>query len=145
MFYSILLFIYYLPVAWFMQNIFHQVSYLWVARYLGYRPTGLYPYPHWHEGKFYFARCSWTGECKYQGMSAEDKHCPIWYAPFSWAKISILVWVFFILIAIANNLNTVIMDSFLVCAIVDATWWIRGLYYGSNDCDAKRWLNGIQK
>jgi hypothetical protein len=53
----------YWPIAvallggWLWQNCVHELSHLIAVWYYEEkRPTGFYPYPHTHKGKFYFAR-----------------------------------------------------------------------------------------
>jgi hypothetical protein len=123
------------PVAWLLQNCLHEFSHLvigWIDQ--GLKPIGFYPWPHYYEGNFYFARCV-------QGEPAQlDKpHKLRWLAPFIFCIIQMILLVVLYLCIPVLRLWLI---PFLVCSIVDCVWWWRGFFFGKNTCDAKRWRYG---
>ena len=121
------------PVAWLVQNCLHELSHLvtaWVV--YGRKPLGFFPYPHKHNGKFYFARCRYE-----QGPETLAPQCEIHIAPLTWGA----AW-------FAVNLALVLMGllwalPFAVCGLVDALWFVRGYFWSKNPWnDGQRWRYG---
>ena len=116
-------------LAWLMQNCIHELSHLVVGwRVCGDKPTGFYPYPHFYEGKFYFAR--------YEAWLGEKDHYLKHIAPFYAA----VIWVWFVGInyLIFNHVGLYVLP-FAVCGSVDAVWWVLGALSKNPENDYNRW------
>ena len=120
--------------AWLLQNTVHEASHLFFAWRSGRKPLGLYPYPHTHKGRFYFARCAWE-----KGPPLEPKSM-IMAAPV----VGVLVVQMLVLgtLTIVPKEQWIWMLPFAICALVDALWWVQGLVIGTPHSDAQRWLHG---
>jgi hypothetical protein len=78
-------------VAWFMQNVLHELSHLvigWVVE--GRKPKKLIPWPHKFEGKFYFARYECGPATKLLGEATWRHAAPLLMACFEMAMCLIL-------------------------------------------------------
>lgn len=51
-----------LPLALPVHTLIHEGSHAAAAKLLGYKVTGLYPYPHYYQSNFYFGRVTTNGE-----------------------------------------------------------------------------------
>jgi len=120
--------------AWLFQNTVHEAGHLFFAWRAGRKPLGLWPYPHVHEKRFYFARCAWSS-----GPPLSPKS-DIMAAPiYGVMVVEILVGIALIVVPYEYWLWIL---PFALCAVIDALWWVRGLFFGSRRCDAQRWLYG---
>jgi hypothetical protein len=121
------------PVAWFLQNCIHELSHLlvgWVWN--GRKPLGFYPYPHKHDGKWYFARCTW-------GPSTNDRSPrPALIAPFFAGMIWATLWTV-ILLTVASESWRIFLVPPAATGLVDAAWWWRGYLWGRPGCDGQLW------
>jgi len=130
------------PVAWFLQNCLHELSHLvvgWLSE--GRKPLGFWPYPHKHEGRFYFARFS-SGPPSDLNFDWRKKHRLVFIAPFLVGA----VWVASSLVAflMLSPHHRVFALPTAATGLVDALWFWRGYFWGSDRCDGKRWRNGVQ-
>lgn len=120
--------------AWFVQNCIHEGSHLltgWLVN--GLKPGGFYPYPHFSDGKFYFARCILWGFPKtfqYKAYLIAPMYAALIWAAI-WAIVFLLTWSLWCLPMIATGL-------------VDALWWWRGYFFGRPSCDGKLWRYGFK-
>jgi hypothetical protein len=122
------------PVAWFLQNCLHELSHLlvgWVWN--GRKPLGFYPYPHKHEGQFYFARCTWGATTKPERSPRPALIAPFFAGVF-WASLAAGILLF-----VASPSWRIFVLPFGVTGLVDAAWWWRGYFWGGPYCDGKRW------
>lgn len=123
------------PVAWFFQLVVHEASHLVVGWWdEGRRPTGFWPYPHRHDGRWFFARCS-------MGPAVPGRWDPTWrhlsrhIAPMYWGLVLAAL-------AGAVTLTTWWALPWVVCGLGDVVWWWRGYFWGSPRSDGKRWRYG---
>ena len=147
-------------VAWLVENVMHEVSHLFMAKIKGCVPLGLYPFPHWisyedmEDGrwgyrwwrpwelwrkpwpgaKWYFARSLWK-----QPVKAWPPHTIIFISPVIWG-LTLLVST--MVGSAVVRFHTLYLLPFAVVGLIDTLWWIRGYFWGSTDCDGKRWKNG---
>jgi len=140
-----------LPTAWLVQLVIHEGSHLVAARFMGYKPQGMWPFPHWYRWRsrvwlmwpktfhkpdeswrFYFARCS------YSRRTTRDIHDPVAIAPF-WAGL-----IFFVGGLLLNWLVPVIGWFFplVICALGEMIrfWWT--YLWGGITTDGKKWRWG---
>mgnify|MGYP001279513079 CR=1 FL=1 len=128
-----------IPGYW-LQLVLHELSHVvvgWIHEKR--KPTGFYPYPHCHEGRFYFARYS-LGPGKFGKYYYLRPGLPRHVAPM-WAG---LIW------GTAWWVLAVVFESvwflpFAICGIGDALWFWRGYFWGTPGCDGKRWRYGDPK
>jgi len=123
-----------LPGAWFLQNCLHELSHLIYALfYEGHKPIGFWPYPHTHNGRFYFARY----KIHTDGKPADRlRHIvPFWQGVF--CVISL-----FIMSTLVKEENRIFILPFIITNFVDALffWW--GYFWGSDYSDGKRFRHG---
>ena len=110
-------------VAWFWQNVSHELSHLYNGwLWEGIKPLKLIPWPHKHEGRFYFAR--YEGGIATRSGSEEHRHiAPLWWA----INQQVL---FLAVIAVDVFLNSaehwIYFFPFFVCPSVDSLVWIWG-------------------
>jgi len=120
------------PVAWILQNCIHEFSHMivgWVTR--GEKPAGFYPYPHRRAGIFYFARYS------YSVSDSKNSHAPKWIAPF-WGGVVWFVIAGILMLLLSREMRIFVVP-FTVAAVVDALFFWRGYFWGTERCDGKRW------
>jgi hypothetical protein len=120
--------------AWLFQNVVHEGSHLLAAWFSGRKPLGLYPYPHFHQGRFYFARCTWK-----HGIPLEPRNAVMVAPLYGFMAVELVVAALLLLVPADACLWLL---PFSICALVDALWWVRGLLWGSPHSDAQRWLHG---
>lgn len=127
-----------IPVAWFLQLVVHEASHLlvgWVDERL--KPVGFYPYPHVHEGKFYFARYTAVPTTDYDsGRTGKPRHIAPFYAGLVVLLISVVLFLFL------NPQARLWAMPTAMCGLGDAIWFWRGYLWGSPRCDGKRWRQG---
>ncbi len=133
-----------LPVAWFLQLCVHEASHLFAGWYFeGLTPTGFYPYPHKHEGRWYFARYTmgpprvpgWDVEAwgEYQSPFPNVRHiAPVWGA-------SIVLLGSVLAVLLVEPDRSVWCLPTLVCSIVDIFFFWYSYFFGSEQSDGKRW------
>jgi len=122
-----------IPVAWFLQNCIHEGSHIlfgWLDE--GIKPLGFYPYPHIHDGQFYFARYTYIAF-----PIPDEPHLIRHIAPII-TNVGMLLFGAFTLFLT----KSIWILPFMVCALMDALWWIYGYIWGSEKKDGKRWRNG---
>ena len=120
--------------AWAIQNALHEASHLFFAWWCqGRKPLGFWPYPHLHDGRFYFARCRW-GRQMHPGLEY-----PIYIAPFIMAAI----WMF--CTAILGLLLHPLFFAGTLTALVDALWFWRGYFWGTEFSDGKRYKKAVEQ
>ena len=128
-----------IPVAWLLQNCVHEGSHLIVALLTqGRKPTGFYPYPHMHAGRFHFARFT-CGVQRWGNIS----FAPTLIAPF-FAGILMLITMLGIKPLFAPE-HQIFLAPFGVAGFIDAAWWLRGMRWGSEGCDGKRFKEEMRK
>lgn len=124
----------YFIIAWILQNCIHELSHLYFAwKVHNRKPLGFYPYPHFYMSKFYFARCSFVGP-----LETKPKDL-IWISPVIWS--SFLLFSYCIIAVILHEMS-IFITCLMFCSVCDILWWFRGLLWGSDQTDGKRWLNG---
>lgn len=130
------------PVAWLVQNCLHELSHLLVGLFQGLKPSGYYPYPHKHEGRFYFSRYSfdYSSLKPYQLDGFIRPHNPRHIAPF----FAGMLWsgVFVGLMFLVPVTYRIFLLPFAVFGLIDALWFWRGFFWGGEFCDGKRWRYG---
>jgi hypothetical protein len=125
------------PVAWFLQNCVHELSHLLVGLvWEGRKPMGFYPYPHKHNGKWYFARYQ-SGAATKPGRS----HRPCLIAPFFGGLIWSALWTALLLFVASPSWRIFLLPA-AITGLVDAGWWWRGYFWGRPTTDGKRWRYG---
>ena len=120
-------------VAWLLQNCVHELSHVVAVKiYHNKRILGFYPYPHWCDGRFYFARYS----CEpFNLLDHKQVHSmPLWSSVVQFA-----------ILAVVTKFNTehlFFLLPFLVAPLADAAWWfISGIRKpGDLDYDFNRWF-----
>lgn len=129
--------------AWFLQNCIHEGSHILIAHLLGWKILEFKPYPHKHRGRFYFARYSADSSTGWKPKYIPRFHA-LYGAPFSAAVywILLLVGVKYVLGIFDINVS-VYFAPFILVALVDMIWWIRGLLFGSEVSDGQRWKKGV--
>jgi hypothetical protein len=130
-----------LPPAWFLQLTIHELSHLLVGLvHEGLKPSGFYPYPHVHEGKFYFARYSYyTPEITIRVGPHKPRHI----APFFGGLLVLLVSAAaFFLLSPSGRPWTL---PFAACGLGDMLWFWRGYFWGKPGNDGQRWRYGDQQ
>lgn len=128
------------PVAYFLQLCFHELSHLLVGlAHEGRKPTGFYPYPHKHNGKFYFARYT-SGPGHFQQVYYRRPHIPRHIAPF-WAGLLVVAISALVFFLVSPAWRVFALPT-AVAGLVDMLWFWRGYFWGSDGCDGKRWRNG---
>ena len=127
-----------LLVGWVWQNCVHELSHLIaVWRYEKKRPTGFYPYPHTHNGKFYFARF----RCE---PYASPGHHMIHAAPVLGGSIQLLcvqvVSVLGVFLGPESFLEMLLYLRIILSVIplVDIAWWWRSYRWGREGSDGQR-------
>lgn len=117
------------PIAWLVQNCLHELSHLVVGyKVCGDKPIGFYPYPHFYEGRFYFARSeAWV--CKDHYL----KHVAPFYAAIIWVWLTAVVG-----LLVPEGVDLYIIP-FAVCGLVDAGWWLFGTFSKNQETDYNRW------
>ena len=127
-----------LPVAWLLQNTIHEASHLFSAWFFFDRKgEGLWPYPHKYNGRFYFARCAWGG-----GPFAAMPGNVVWAAPL-WGSSMVLIVAVSLLWAVPGG--RWVFVPFIACSLFDIGFWVRGYFWGSRQCDGKRWKLGDER
>ncbi len=124
-----------LPVAWFIQNCLHELSHFVFAwRVEGLKPLGFWPYPHFYDDRFWFARY------KVDGGGEKREHrwrniTPFWSGFFYTVSFSIML-------VLAKEENRIFILPFIIANVVDALffWW--GYIWGSELSDGKRFKRG---
>jgi hypothetical protein len=124
------------PVAWLVQNMLHEGSHLLWGWVQGLKPLGFWPYPHKHNGKFYFARCRMEPDPE-PHLKANPRHI----APFLTGAS--LVVILAILLFVVPRGARIWMLPFIATNLVDAFWFWRGYLWSKNPWnDGQRWKNG---
>ncbi len=118
-----------IPVFWFLQNVYHEGSHA-IFGFLveGRELLGFYPYPHKHDGRFYFARYHY-GPATKDGSASPRYLAPVWAG--LWVCLVMLAFFLFTKIGIYLIPATI--------GFVDFLWFWRGYFWGSKRCDGKRW------
>lgn len=117
--------------VWLWQNCVHELSHLLaIWHYHGKRPRGFYPYPHKHGGRFYFARF----RCDPYRVPG---HPLVYAAPLLGAAIQLgLAVVFISLFFREYTWHSLVV---MLVPVVDAMWWCRGYFWGTEKSDGKRY------
>lgn len=122
--------------AWLIQNILHESSHLlvgWVHQ--GLKPLGMWPYPHVHNGRFYFARY------RCEPPSAPDPpRTPRHAAPMFAGALTAACCVVALVFAPVSARIWLVLPA--VTGLVDFLWFWRGFFWGTRRCDGKRWRYG---
>lgn len=130
----------FIPVAWFVQNCIHEFSHLLVSRISeGREMLGFWPYPHYYEGRFYFARCN-SGEPICRDFYGSRYIAPFYFG-LLWATIGIITMTF-----IAEDLKIFCLP-FILAGLIDALFFWYTYFFGSGISDGKlyRLANRIRK
>lgn len=122
-----------LPVAWLWQNFIHELSHgIALYHYHKKRVLGLHPYPHKHEGIFYFARV-----CVEPYILPGH---PMVHAAPLWGALVQVIGVLLIgaplLILFEHYWHLVLLFA-IPC--VDVLWWVRSCRWGRPESDGKRY------
>jgi len=123
-------------VAWLWQNISHEGSHLWAGwLHEGRKPLKLIPVPHFHQGRFYFARYE-CGNVTKDG-SPRFRHI----APFNSAGRQAWIVTSLIGFSIVVGVRSVsfYLTPFLVCPVVDMAFWVVGYWRRREGTDGARW------
>lgn len=131
------------PVAWFVQNCVHELSHLIVGLFQGLKPTGFYPYPHKHNGKWFFARYTFEYPDNLTPIQINKLtriHNPRYISPF----YAGLIWcgLFVGIILLVPSSWRIFFVPFVACGLVDALWFWRGYFWGREGNDGQRWRYG---
>jgi hypothetical protein len=94
---------------------------------------GLWPYPHKHNGRFYFARAQ-SGPATKDGSPAYRYIAPF----FAGMLICGVFGALFVVTRIWAYL------PFAVCGLIDMAWFWRGYFWGSDMCDGKRYKKCLE-
>jgi len=147
-------------VAWLFENVLHEASHLLCATLKGLKARALYPLPHWvsyedaedglfgyrlwrpwelwkkpwDNAKWFFARCVYDAPEK-----PWSRHAAIHIAPFVWG---ITLFISTMIGSTMVGFRTLYLLPFALVGLIDALWWVRGYFYGSEGCDGQRWKNG---
>lgn len=122
--------------GWIWQNCVHELSHLIaVWKYERCKPRGFYPYPHTHNGKFYFARF----RCE---PYVSPGHPAIHAAPILGGGIQLLcvqlVSVLVVLPGLESFLPTGLVIILSAIPLVDVAWWFRSYRWGREGSDGQR-------
>jgi len=123
-----------IPAAWFIQNCVHETSHL-IVGYIheGRKPLGMYPYPHKHNNKWYFARCR-MGPAT---IKRSGPYLPRYIAPF-YAGL-IVSSISFLIMSFLPQLHKIFALPSAICGLVDAFWFWRGYIWGPDRTDGRKW------
>jgi hypothetical protein len=144
-------------LAWFWQNVVHELSHLvtgWTLE--GRRPLKLVPVPHRYQGRWYWARYE-SGPATRADADLYEHHRHS--APFEWASyqagISLVV---FGALAISSGLGVfgvevesdlrrpmVWLVPFIVCSLVDMAVWVFGYVRKRPGTDGYRWRQILER
>jgi hypothetical protein len=114
-----------LLVAWFAQNVIHELSHLFVGKVVeGRKSIKLIPYWHKFEGSLYFSRY----ECGPATKSGSPHYRLI--APLITACFLISLWVVIILFTMS-----IFFLPLILCPLVDAVVWLYGYVYNKEFTD----------
>jgi len=140
-----------LPTFWLVQLVLHEGSHLLVARFMGYKAEGMWPFPHWYRWRskawllwpktfrrpddswrFYFARC------RYARRTTRLERDPVAIAPM-WMGLGVFV------VGLLLNWLVPVFGFFLplvVCSFgeIPRFWWT--YFWGSPSTDGKKWRYG---
>jgi hypothetical protein len=128
--------------SWFLRNCYHELSHLIVGRLHEKRDIkGFWPWPHCFNGRFYFSRYRLGWPKKGLSLKAlNSNHWPRHIAPF-YADLLLLV-----ALGAAMILSSPVARPWFLppmgAAVIDAFWFWRGYFWGSEGCDGKRWRYG---
>jgi hypothetical protein len=120
----------FIPLAWIWQNGVHELSHLWMAWYKkGRKPIGWYPYPHIHNGKFFFARSA-SGPATKPGSTRM-----VYIAPFLFGIV--LTWIYAAVMVLAWPNLWFLFGLMSLFAFIDSMffWWT--FFLGSPMSDGK--------
>jgi hypothetical protein len=126
--------------AWFLQLCIHELSHLLVGWFHeGKKPEGFYPYPHKHEGRFYFARYA-AGPSKFPDSFYVMNHLPRHIAPFV-AGVLVLAISLVVFFLLSPAWRVWVLPT-AAMGLGDALWFWRGYFWGSKRTDGMRWRYG---
>lgn len=120
--------------SWLYVTVMHEVSHVLVAWKDGATKVRIYPWPHRHEGKLYFARYS------YEGIEYKGAHNLIDYAPVFMDCLTVgIAMLFSVLVFGPTHLGPVIVAG---CALIDYIVWFWGFCWGGAHTDGYKYKHG---
>lgn len=130
----VLLYVVVILFAWFLQNMTHELSHLLVGKIVeGRKIIKIVPWPHKHNGSFYFARCEY-GPATKKG-SPKFRHA----APLMGCAV-----IFLIGVILSISTWKLFMLAFVICPIVDCCVWVYGYIFNRPLTDGFRFKNNLQ-
>lgn len=106
-------------LAWFLQNVIHELSHLIAGKvFEGREFKKLIPFPHMHNGKFYFARYE-NGPATKNGNPKLRHIAPL--------ITGIVLFLVFVILFITTQ--SIFMLPFAVCSLVDCCVWLFGYVF----------------
>jgi len=126
-----------LPLAYFVELCLHEGSHLLAAMWhQKLVPLGFYPYPHFHNGKFYFARYSVVPP-----TTPDPPHTLRHITPVIVGGLQVIV-TGLLQTFIGGWWAAAFLLPFFLMGLGEILWWLRGYYWGTPTCDGKRWRDG---
>jgi len=125
-----------IPVAWFMQNLMHELSHLlvgWIVE--GRKPLGVYPYPHRYRSRFYFSRYI-SGEAS-EFASPKPRHIAPFFAGLFWFFLMSLV------VYLVPTEWKIFFIIFPLVGLIDAGFFWYTYFCGSPESDGQRFKYNI--
>lgn len=124
-------------VAWFCQNVTHELSHLWSGwLWEGRRPKKLIPWPHKHQGRWYWAR--YESDVALKNGSPRHRHS----APLRWASIQFITSMTIYCVTVWKGIDGwIYLTPFVLAPLVDACVWMWGYLLDRKDTDGVRWKN----
>ncbi len=121
--------------CWPLANAVHEGSHLLMGKLVnGLEPTGFYPYPHFHQSHFYFARYVAKGKWPYGPGQL------IHIAPL--ISDMVMLTVGLIYVGIHGSLFSIVFSGVFA---VDALVWCYGFLWGGTHTDGYRYRYGIRQ
>lgn len=120
--------------SWFVQNCLHEGSHLLFAYLLrGWKPREFCPYPHKHNGRWYFARCRYTRPIR-QPIPEWIHIAPAiagWWWGCTWSIIASVTWWF-------GGYGWYLAFIPAGMGFFEIVWFWIGYMWGSDMSDGKR-------
>lgn len=122
-------------VAWFCQNVTHELSHLWSGwLWEGRRPKKLIPWPHMYEKRFYWARYD-SGPPSKNGTPRHR-----YSAPLRWACVQFCVSIsLFCVLIIRQDDGWAYFLPFLLAPLIDSSVWMWGYLLNRPGTDGALW------
>jgi hypothetical protein len=125
-------------LAWFWQNLSHELAHLWNGfLWEGRKPLKLVPWPHVYQQRFYFARYE-SGVATRMGPESHRHIAPLWWG-IRQQFICLGAMVMFKTMDGGGSKNWLYVLPFFICSSVDVGFWLWGAWMMRPGTDGMRY------